>query len=132
VIVASPAYLARFGTPDHPNALLDHRIVGGSASAVPNAWRFERFGGAVTVDLEPGFSTNENEGAIAAAVAGIGVTSTNAWACRREMDDELLVRLLPEWATIEIPVFAFYPMGRATRAVGRALVDHLKDDLRQG
>lgn len=35
---------------------------------------------------------------IAAAVAGIGVTSTNAWACRREMDDELLVRLLPEWA----------------------------------
>ena len=132
VIVASPAYLDRFGTPGHPNALADHRIVGGPASAVPNAWKFERHGETVTVDLEPGFSTNENEGAIAAAVAGLGVTSTSAWACRREMDDHSLVRLLPDWTTIDIPVFAFYPMGRATRAVGRALVDHLQDDLQKG
>jgi hypothetical protein len=47
---------------------------------VPTAWRFERDGTESTVALEPHFSTNENESAIAAAVAGYGVTSTSARA----------------------------------------------------
>jgi DNA-binding transcriptional LysR family regulator len=125
VIVASPDYLERHGVPAHPNELVGHRIVGGTASAVPAAWRFERDGDEVAVTLEPNFSTNDNEGAIAAVVAGLGVTSTSGWACRRELDDGLLVRLFADWRQAGIPVHAYFPMGRATRAVGRAAVDHL-------
>jgi DNA-binding transcriptional LysR family regulator len=77
------------------------------------------------VTLEPNFSTNDNEGAIAAVVAGLGVTSTSGWACRRELDDGLLVRLFADWRQAGIPVHAYFPMGRATRAVGRAAVEHL-------
>jgi DNA-binding transcriptional LysR family regulator len=125
VIVASPDYLERHGVPAHPNDLAGHRIVGGTASAVPAAWRFERDGDEVAVSLAPNFSTNDNEGAIAAAVAGLGVTSTSGWACRRELDDGSLVRLFAGWNQAGIPVHAYFPMGRATRAVGRAAVDHL-------
>jgi len=125
VIVASPDYLERHGVPAHPDDLVRHRIVGGTASAVPAAWRFERDGDEVAVTLEPRFSTNDNEGAIAAAVAGLGVTSTSGWACRRELDAGLLVRLFVDWNQAGIPVHAYFPMGRTTRAVGRAAVDHL-------
>jgi DNA-binding transcriptional LysR family regulator len=125
VVVASPDYLERHGVPAHPNDLVRHRIVGGTASAVPAAWRFERDGDEVAVTLEPHFSTNDNEGAIAAAVAGLGVTSTSGWACRRELDLGRLVRLFVDWNQAAIPVHAYFPMGRATRAVGRAAVDHL-------
>lgn len=44
VIIAAPAYLERAGYPAKPSDLSDHRIVGGPATRVPNAWQFERGG----------------------------------------------------------------------------------------
>ncbi len=129
VVVASPDYLARHGTPEAPEDLPRCRIVGGPASAVPTAWRFSRDRREVAVKPEPHFATDENEGAIAAVVAGLGVTSTSGWACRRELASGALVRLLPGWALAGIPVHAYYPMGRATRAAARAAVDHLVADF---
>ncbi len=125
VAVASPEYLARNGAPETPDELVRHRIVAGPAAAVPTAWRFERHGQQSEIKLEAHFSTDENEGAIAAASAGFGITSTSFWACRRELEAGGLVRLLPEWTLAGIPVHAYFPMGRATRAAARAAIDHL-------
>jgi DNA-binding transcriptional LysR family regulator len=125
VVVASPDYLARHGVPAAPSELVQHRIVGGTAAAVPTAWMFEQDGQQSVIPLEPHFSTNENEGAIAAAVAGYGITSTSGWSCRRELKDGRLVRLFLEWKMVSIAVHAYFPMGSATRAAGRAAVDHL-------
>jgi DNA-binding transcriptional LysR family regulator len=132
VIVASPDYIERHGAPATPDELTQHRIVGGPASVVPAGWRFARAGEEVAVDLEAIFSTDENEGAVAAAAAGIGITSTSEWACRRELEDGSLVRLLVDWKTADIPVHAYFPMGRATRAAGRAVVEHLLAEFRRG
>jgi DNA-binding transcriptional LysR family regulator len=129
VIVASPDYVTRHGQPETPEDLFRHRIVGGTASAVPTAWRFHRDGQEVAPKLEPHFLTDENEGAIAAAVAGLGVTSTSGWACRRLLSNGTLMRLLPEWTLAGIPVHAYFPMGRATRAAARAVIDHLVADF---
>jgi DNA-binding transcriptional LysR family regulator len=131
VVVASPAYLDLHGVPDTPEALSRHRIVGGPASAVPSGWRFTCGQEEIAVDLEAHFSTNENEGAVAAATAGLGITSTSEWACRRELTDGKLVRLLPGWQLAGIPAHAYFPMGRATRAAARAVVEHLVVDLRR-
>jgi len=125
VIVASPDYLARHGAPDTPEDLGRHRIIGGTSAAVASAWRFERDGQVSALKLEPHFSTDENEGAIAAAVAGFGITSTSGWACRRELENGALVRVLAKWTLAGIPVHAYFPMGRATRAAARAIIDHL-------
>ncbi|MGZ9721272.1 LysR family transcriptional regulator [Rhizobium miluonense] len=131
VIVASPGYLARHGMPETPDDLVRHHIVGGTAAAVPTAWRFERNGQESAIKLEPHFSTDENEGAIAATVAGFGITSTSGWACRRELADGSLVRLLANWTLAGIPVHAYFPMGRATRAAARAAIDHLAVEFRR-
>jgi DNA-binding transcriptional LysR family regulator len=131
VIVASRSYIELNGEPATPDALTQHRIVGGPASVVPTAWKFKRAGEEIVVGLEPHFSTNENEGAVAAATAGLGITSTSEWACRRELAEGSLVRLLVDWKTADIPVHAYFPMGRATRAAGRAVVAHLTADFRR-
>ncbi|HEY2048933.1 MAG TPA: LysR family transcriptional regulator [Caulobacteraceae bacterium] len=125
VVVASPDYLARYGAPEAPEDLVHHRIVGGTAAAVPAAWKFRKDGQERDIKLEPHFSTDENEGAVAAAAAGFGVTSTSGWACRRELESRALVRLLRDWELERIPVHAYFPMGRATRAAARAVIDHL-------
>jgi DNA-binding transcriptional LysR family regulator len=131
VVVASPDYLAKHGVPESPEDLARHRIVGGSAAAVPNAWRFHRDGKESVIKLDPHFSTDENEGAIAAAVAGFGITSTSGWACRRALESGALVRLLPEWSLAGIPAHAYFPMGRATRAAARAVIDYLTAALQR-
>jgi DNA-binding transcriptional LysR family regulator len=125
VVVASPEYLEGHGVPATPDDLVRHRIVGGTAAAVPTAWRFQRNGEESAIKIDPHFSTDENEGAIAATVAGFGITSTSGWACRRELETGALVRLLPDWTLAAIPVHAYFPMGRATRAAARAVIDHL-------
>jgi len=131
VVVASPDYLARHGAPEAPEDLTQHRIVGGTAAAVPNAWRFYRDGQETAIKLQPHFSTDENEGAIAAAVAGFGITSTSGWACRRELESGTLVSLLTGWTLNGIPVHAYFPMGKATRVAARAVIDHLVAALQQ-
>ena len=131
VAVASPAYLARAGSPWAPTDLSHHRIVAGPATAVPNAWRFERDGEAVDLKLDPHLSTNENEGAVAAAAADLGVTSTPLLSCRSEIERGALVRLLPDWAMADVPVQAYFPMGRDTRKAARAVIEHLIAAMRR-
>ena len=131
VIVASPDYLERAGTPATPGDLVGHRIIGGPATLVSNAWVFERDGKPETVELLPDLSTNDNEATVAAATAGLGITSTTEWACRRELQDGTLVRVLTDWKTREIPVHAYFPAGRATRAAARSLIDFLAAEFRR-
>ncbi|GAA0309070.1 LysR family transcriptional regulator [Sphingomonas oligophenolica] len=131
VIVAAPSYLARAGTPGSPADLVDHRIVGGPASFVPTAWTFEREGDTLKIDPAAHMSADDNEGAVAAAVAGLGITSTTSWGCGRELADGSLVRLFPGWKTVDIPVQAFFPLGRATRVAARQFIDFLTNALRE-
>jgi DNA-binding transcriptional LysR family regulator len=131
VIIAAPSYLERSGYPASPADLSDHRIVGGPATLVPTAWAFERDGKSETIELSAHVSTNDNEATVAAATAGMGITSTQKWACRRELQNGALVRLLPEWKTRDIPVHAYFPAGRATRVAARGLIDYLAGEFRR-
>jgi DNA-binding transcriptional LysR family regulator len=128
-ILASPSYLRAAGEPTTPDDLQSHRIVAGPASTVPSGWMFTRNGETRTIQLEAHFSTDENEGAVAAAAAGLGITSTTAWACRRELENGELVTLLTDWETESVPVHAYFPHGSRTRGAGRALIEHLVTSL---
>lgn len=131
VIVAAPSYLARAGTPQHPADLKRHRIVGGPATMRATAWQFSRAGEQIAVDLRPHVSNNTLSGAVACVAGGMGVTSTTIWACRQELAAGALVRLLPDWDTVALPVNAYFPLGRATRKVARAFVDFIAGALMQ-
>jgi DNA-binding transcriptional LysR family regulator len=129
IIVAAPAYLKRAGKPAKPADLAGHRIVGGPATAQANSWQFERKGEKVALELRPHLTVNDNAGAVAAAAGALGITSTTSWACQQELRDGSLVRLLPEWKMADLPVNAYFPMGRSTRIAARAFVDFLAAEL---
>jgi DNA-binding transcriptional LysR family regulator len=129
VIVASPDYLARHGTPAVPQDLEGHRIVGGPAGAHASSWEFEREGKRLSIDLSPQFFTNDTAGALAAASGGLGIVSTTSWACRLERENGTLVQLLPEWKMTDLPVHAYFPMGRTTRLAARAFAEFLALEL---
>lgn len=128
-IVASPPYLTRYGTPAHPSDLAGHRILGGPAASQATSWKFEQDEQAISVEVAPQISVNDTEGALAAAVHGLGITSTTSWACRAELRDGNLIRLFPTWKTANIPVHAYFPAGRATRLSARTFVNFLVEDF---
>jgi DNA-binding transcriptional LysR family regulator len=129
VAVASPAYLARHGNPMHPSELAAHRTIGGPAAAQATSWKFEREGETVAVDVEPQIAINDTEGAISAAIGGLGVTISTSWACKRDIDNGSLEQLFSDWKTAELPVHAYFPAGRATRLAARTFVDFLTKAL---
>ena len=129
LVVASPNYLERFGSPRTPQDLRRHRIVFGPAAAPETAWAFSRGGHRETVEVSPTISFSDNEGAVAGTVAGLGVTSIGWWVCRREIKAGTLVRLLPDWDMASTRVHAYFPLGRATRSAARAFIDFLIEDF---
>lgn len=129
VLVAAPDYLRRAGTPQTPADIKGHQIIVGPAGAAPSAWTFERGGQAVTIKVEARVQTNINEGAVAAAAAGLGLLSTGLLGCGAELGAGTLVRVLPEWDMAGVEFHAVFPAARAAKASARAFVDYLAGEF---
>jgi DNA-binding transcriptional LysR family regulator len=127
VILASRSYIDQAGAPANPAELAHHRIIGGPSGTV--GWAFERDGEVVTVDLQPHVTINDNEGAVVAAMAGLGICSTAMRTVRQEVLDGSLVELLTDWKRPDVDIHAYFPQGRGTRSAARKLVAYLKDEL---
>jgi DNA-binding transcriptional LysR family regulator len=127
VILAAPRYVDKAGTPASPDDLAHHRVIGGPTGTA--GWTFERDGKVSVIDLQPHISVNDNEGAIVAAVAGLGICSTPMRSIRTELLDGTLVELLADWTMPAVDVHAFFPLGRSTRIAARSLVAYLKAEL---
>jgi DNA-binding transcriptional LysR family regulator len=125
ILAASPSYLERAGTPASPAELTNHDVVQGPISAGADAWVFRRGGRTLSVRVAGRVKTSLNEGAVAAAVAGLGIISTGSWGCRAEIANGSLVRILAEWSMEGAPVHALFPAGRGAKAAAKAFAEYL-------
>ena len=129
VIAASPAYLRRAGTPRVPEDLAAHRAIIGVIGR-GSGWTFSRAGHEdATVRMEGQVSANQNEAAVAAAVAGLGIVATTREGCRAELESGLLVELLPEWERGALDVHAVFAAGRAVKPAAKAFAEFLVEAL---
>lgn len=97
---ASPDYVRRFGAPEQPADLVNHRclLFRPAWSMGPfDHWKFERKGMLETIQVRPSFVTPDREGLIVAACAGVGVIYM---ACFDPafLTSGRLTRLLPGWS----------------------------------
>src|SRR5271154_157121 len=132
LLVASPVYLDRRGQPRDPADLAAHSVVVGPGGGGPNVWAFVKDGRRISARVEGRLTTAANEGATAAAVAGLGVTMTSLWGCRAELERGDLARVLEDWEMEPIELHAIFPLGRAASPAARAFVDYLAPLLRSG
>jgi DNA-binding transcriptional LysR family regulator len=130
VLVAAPGYLERAGKPQSPADLAHHPLIVGPPGAT-EAWSFQHNGRTVSIRIEGRLTVSANEGAIAAAVAGLGLTSTSCWGARAEMASGALVEVLEDWTRPPVEAHAIFPAGRAAKPAARALADHLAQMLRE-
>ena len=130
VLVAAPAYLKAQGVPQRPEDLARHTIASAAGVTPVSEWRFDDGGQPLLQRLQPRLRTTTNDSAIAAAVAGLGITRLLSYQVAAHVRSGTLQILLEDFETAPWPVHVVHHEGRrATRKV-RAFIDLAVDSLR--
>jgi LysR family transcriptional regulator, regulator for bpeEF and oprC len=122
VIVASPAYLARAGTPATPADLTAHNCIGYSLLATGGRWRLSD---GTEIAVSGSLRADSPNALKAAALAGIGIAVNARWLFERELADGSLVELFPDTPPEAMPIHAVLPSGRHIAARTRLFIDHV-------
>ncbi len=124
VLVASPDYLAARGTPAAPAQLARHDAVFTASRPKPLEWRFRGGVKEHVVRLSPRLVVSHVEAALAAALAGKGVTVALSYQVDAALRAGRLVRLLPHHEPPPLPVQLVVPSALHMPARVRLFLDH--------
>jgi DNA-binding transcriptional LysR family regulator len=127
ILCASPQYLAKHGTPQHPSDLAQHDVIAYSYWATRDEWRFTGPDGAVSVHTRPCIYSNNGETCLAAALAHQGIILQPSFLVDRDLAGGGLVELMPEYKSIELGIYAVYPTRKHVSAKVRALIAFLSE-----
>jgi DNA-binding transcriptional LysR family regulator len=112
--VASPAYLARHGTPRLPSDLARHQAVNyaSPSSGRIEDWEWIEDGARRTMALGARVTVNNAEAYIACCLAGLGLIQIPAYDVRAQIAAGDLVEVLPGHRAAPMPVALLYPHRR--------------------
>lgn len=124
ILCAAPEYLARKGTPSHPEDLYEHDIL---ASPVSLPWRLVGPNGTFNYHGKTMIITNSGELPGTLAVTGLGIALRPVWAMLDELRTGQLVRVLPDYESDSYwAIRATTHVDRPRSAALQAFIAHLK------
>jgi DNA-binding transcriptional LysR family regulator len=128
VLCASPTYLKARGVPEEPADLASHDCV---TRGVANIWEFRRKGATQAIRVPSRLTVNLGEAAVAAAVAGAGISRVLSYLIEDLLKSGSLVTLLDDFESPPIPVNAIYLAQRQVPLKLRAFLDFAVPRLRK-
>lgn len=124
VVVATPEYLARFGTPVRPEDLGSHHCVVYDRLLTGASWTFAAGGSPVSVAVSGPIHVNNTEAVRAAVLEGLGIGYVPVWHfVDQEIESGRLVVLLRDFESPAQPISAVYPTRRFLAPKVRAAID---------
>lgn len=130
VICGSPAYLKKHGVPKTPEDLQKHSIVSASSVTPAPEWRLMKNGVPHSVKLQARLCTSTNDAAVAAAVAGFGLTRLLSYQVADQLLDQRLNMVLEACEPAALPVHVVHREGRHATQKARAFLDMAIERLR--
>lgn len=127
VTCASPAYLARHGTPQHLDALAGHQIVEFFSSVTGKRYGLEFMvdGEVREMPLPKGLAVNSADAYLAASEAGYGLVQAPYYHVARALRDGLLCEVLERVEAPPLALSALYPPHRHLSTRVRVFIDWL-------
>lgn len=104
VLVASPAYLALHGEPQHPSELASHQTVMGTLRTQIREWRFGPHEDDLRVRLSPRLLSNDVESQLLAVRSGQGIARLLSYQVSDDLQAGSMVRLLADFEPLPLPV----------------------------
>jgi DNA-binding transcriptional LysR family regulator len=128
VVCASPGYLARYGTPETPQALSDHQCLCYSNLPEPQKWRFiDSDGGSHSVRVENRMQANNGQILLDAAAAGHGICLSPTFIAYRTILEGRLVPILTDYEVPVATAYAIYPNRRFIPQRVRMLAEYFRE-----
>lgn len=140
ITCATPGYLAKHGTPQHPRDLEDgHLAIGYRRAGTSRILPLTFASAKETIEIQGDYvvSLNEGSGYVAAGLAGMGVMQVPTFMAMAHIAAGRLVPVLTDWCTKPKPLHIIYPPNRHLSNKVRVFVDWLaelfaRNDLLQG
>jgi DNA-binding transcriptional LysR family regulator len=126
LVVATPAYLQRHGTPASPGELTNHQAVIYSRSGGGESWTFRKADAEVPVVLQGRLKVTQAEGVREAVICDMGLTVASEWLFSSELKSGKVVAILQDWALPTTNLSAVYPTGRLASTRARAFVSFVE------
>lgn len=130
VLCAAPSYLATYGSPLVPEDLPAHQVIASSSVSPTVEWRFQKEGLPAPVRIKPRLTVSSNDGAIEAAVRGLGITRLFSYQIAPYLRSGELTILLDEFEAAPTPIHVIHREGRNASAKIRSFVDLMVGRLR--
>lgn len=125
-LAASPAYLARHGTPRTLADLANHRcIIHRQNDEAYGIWRFTHGEETEVVKVHGMVSSNDGDIVLGWALDGHGILIRSEWDLARYLDSGRLKIVLPEFTLPDADLFVYYPSQRNQTLRARAFIDFL-------
>lgn len=128
-MLASPEYLARRGAPSHPSELSGHGNLVYKHDTEPTTLPFRDSSEEVEVTLPSRCAANSVGLVRQATLGGLGIGFLPPMLVHEDLATGRLVRLLPDWKTVSLPIYAVYPSRRHLARKVRVFVDLLADRI---
>lgn len=125
IVCASPEYLAKYGRPKTPNALLTHDCLIDENQSDAPVWKFQSAKGDTSVTIGGTLRANSPGGIAQLAAGGLGIARSPHYVVEAYLENGRLEHLMPEYTTDKFGLYAVYPPNRHLTARVRALIDHL-------
>jgi DNA-binding transcriptional LysR family regulator len=126
VLCCSPAYLEKHGRPQQLSDLSDRNCVRHVLYPFEDEWRFvDRKGAPASVRVSGNLISNSGDTLRMAALQGVGVCLAPGFLIHADLEEGRLVRLLPEYRTVEFAMNAVYPHRHHLSAKVRTFIDML-------
>jgi DNA-binding transcriptional LysR family regulator len=112
-LVASPAYIERVKSPEKPQDLLGHRLLGFSFWRPENNWTFvDKNGVSEGLSFLPFLSMNDYAGLASALLAGAGIGDLPPVVQPDLMRDGQLIEIMPKWHFRTFDLWMVHPGNR--------------------
>jgi len=126
-VIATPAYLERFGIPQSPAELGSHQAL--IYSQASSGWTFKRGSAETSVSVHGRVRVSAAEGLRAAVLADMGLTIASDWMFSPELESGAVRRVLETWALPTIDLWAVFPTGRLASAKAHAFATFVEGVL---
>ena len=122
---ASPAYLARHGTPRRPSDVEQHTciLMRDPSTGSHFGWDFVRGKKVESVNVRGTLMVNHFGSMLAACVAGQGIAQLLDLHARELLAEGRIVQILPEWADETYPIYAYHHSAQLMTAKVRAFLE---------
>jgi len=130
VVCASPAYLSKFGVPQHPKELTGRDCITFYGLVSAERWNFRLGKKLATFSVRSRLAVTTAEAAIDAAVAGTGLTAVLSYQAAAPVRTKRLRIVLKAFEPPDMPVSLVRPGGRLVPAKLKAFVEFAGPRLR--